>query len=74
MSPSVFAKCRIGYWHALLKLMRNRYPDIKVRLIEGLSGDLKALVNARQLDVAIIFSDDVDPQWAIQPLVKEQMF
>ncbi|MCB5976905.1 hypothetical protein KIH72_020090, partial [Acinetobacter baumannii] len=26
------------------------------------------------LDVAIIFSDDVDPQWAIQPLVKEQMF
>ncbi len=43
--------------------MRNRYPDIKVRLIEGLSGDLKALVNARQLDVAIIFSDDVDPQW-----------
>lgn len=54
--------------------MRNRYPDIKVRLIEGLSGDLKALVNARQLDVAIIFSDDVDPQWAIQPLVKEQIF
>lgn len=43
--------------------MRSRYPDIKVRLIEGLSGDLKALVNARQLDVAIIFSDDVDPQW-----------
>ncbi|WP_335977266.1 LysR family transcriptional regulator [Acinetobacter calcoaceticus] len=69
-SPSVAAVIGTHF----LKLMRNRYPDIKVRLIEGLSGDLKALVNARQLDVAIIFSDDVDPQWAIQPLVKEQMF
>ncbi|MHD0444700.1 LysR family transcriptional regulator, partial [Klebsiella pneumoniae] len=69
-SPSVAAVIGTHF----LKLMRNRYPAITVRLIEGLSGDLKALVNARQLDVAIIFSDDVDPQWAIQPLVKEQMF
>lgn len=69
-SPSVAAVIGTHF----LKLMRNRYPDIKVRLIEGLSGDLKALVNARQLDVAIIFRDDVDPQWAIQSLVKEQIF
>lgn len=57
-----------------LKAMAERYPDIKVHLVESLSGNLVQLINARQLDVAIIFSQDVDKNWSLQPLVSESMF
>lgn len=58
----------------LMKLMAERYPDIKIHLVESLSGNLANLVNSRQLDIAIIFTQDVDSQWSVQPLLKEQMF
>ena len=58
----------------LMNLMSKRYPDIKVHLVESLSGNLATLVNSRQLDIAIIFTQDVDPSWSVQPLLKEPMF
>ena len=58
----------------LMNLMSKRYPDIKVHLVESLSGNLATLVNSRQLDIAIIFTQDVDPGWSVQPLLKEPMF
>ena len=58
----------------LMTLMSKRYPDIKIHLVESLSGNLANLINSRQLDIAIIFTNDVDPQWSVQPLLKEQMF
>ena len=70
MSPSLASVLGVP----LMQLMQTRYPDIKVHLVESLSGNLSHLVNARQLDLAIIFTQDVDPQWAIQPLLEEQMF
>ncbi len=70
MSPSLASVLGVP----LMQLMQSRYPDIKVHLVESLSGNLSHLVNARQLDLAIIFTKDVDPQWSIQPLLEEQMF
>ncbi len=32
--------------------MRKRYPDVRLRLVESLSGHLAQLLNARQLDLA----------------------
>ena len=58
----------------LMKLMSERYPDIKIHLVESLSGNLANLVSSRQLDIAMVFSKDVDSQWSVQPLLKEQMF
>jgi len=58
----------------LMKLMSERYPDIKIHLVESLSGNLANLVSSRQLDIAIVFTKDVDSQWSVQPLLKEQMF
>ncbi|MCU4414441.1 LysR family transcriptional regulator [Acinetobacter sp. WU_MDCI_Axc73] len=58
----------------LVKLMSERYPDIHLEIVETLSGNLIQSVNSRQLDLAIIFTDEVDKQWSIQPLVKEQMY
>ncbi|MHA3053742.1 LysR family transcriptional regulator [Acinetobacter sp. ANC 4633] len=58
----------------LMKLMSERYPDIRLEIVETLSGNLIQAINSRQLDLAIIFTNEIDKQWAIQPLVKEQMY
>ncbi|RLZ06620.1 LysR family transcriptional regulator [Acinetobacter sp. 2JN-4] len=58
----------------LMKLMSERYPDIRLEMIETLSGNLIQAINSRQLDLAIIFTNEVDRQWSIQPLVREQMY
>ena len=57
-----------------LKVMAERYPDIKVHLVESLSGNLVQLINSRRLDAAIIFSQDVDKNWSVQALASESMF
>lgn len=69
-SPSIAAVVGVPF----MTLMSERYPDIKIHLVESLSGNLSNLINSRQLDIAIIFTKDVDPNWAVQPLLKEQMF
>ncbi|MCL6248795.1 LysR family transcriptional regulator [Acinetobacter sp. ANC 4945] len=69
-SPSIASVLGIPF----MQLMSQRYPDIKIHLVESLSGNLTNLVNSRQLDIAIIFTQDVDVNWAVQPLLKEQMF
>ncbi|ENV69941.1 LysR family transcriptional regulator [Acinetobacter towneri] len=69
-SPSIASVIGIPF----MQLMSERYPDIKIHLVESLSGNLTNLVNSRQLDIAIIFTQDVDVNWAVQPLLKEQMF
>lgn len=57
-----------------LKIMAERYPDIKVHVVESLSGNLVQLINLRQLDAAIIFSHDVNKNWALQALASESMY
>lgn len=39
----------------LMKLMSERYPDIRLEIVETLSGNLIQSINSRQLDIAIIF-------------------
>ena len=58
----------------LMKLMSERYPDIRLEIVETLSGNLIQSINSRQLDIAIIFTNEIDKQWSIQPLVREQMY
>ena len=54
--------------------MRARYPEIRVRLVETLSGNLTALINRRQLDLAIIFQAERAKRWSLRPLLEERLF
>ncbi|MDB9681115.1 LysR family transcriptional regulator, partial [Acinetobacter baumannii] len=47
----------------LMKLMSERYPDIRLEIVETLSGNLIQSINSRQLDIAIIFTNEIDKQW-----------
>jgi len=54
--------------------MTSRYPDIRVRLVGSLSTNLTAMVNARQLDMAVLFETTMPSHGATVPLVEERLF
>ena len=57
-----------------LKAMRERDPEVRLHLVEGLSGHLEGLLNARQLDLAILFKVEAARRWSVMPLLREQLF
>ena len=38
----------------LMQAMRARYPDVRLHMVESLSGHLSTMLNARQLDLAVL--------------------
>lgn len=51
----------------LINAMRERYPDIQLHLVEMLSGHLATQLNARQIDLAILFQLEGGKRWSITP-------
>jgi LysR family tcuABC transcriptional regulator len=58
----------------LLQAMHIRYPDIRLHFVEALSGHLGNMLNARQLDLAIVFQPDTARRWHLSPLLDEKLF
>ncbi|AOB31943.1 LysR family transcriptional regulator [Bordetella sp. H567] len=58
----------------LLSAMRERYPTVRVRIIEGLTSHLAALLNSRQLDLALLFEANDPKRWSVTPLLDERLF
>lgn len=58
----------------LIQAMRDRYPDVRFHLVESLSGHLATMLNARQLDLAIVFGAESGRRWTIEPLLEEKLF
>ncbi|AHV94344.1 bacterial regulatory helix-turn-helix, lysR family protein [Bordetella holmesii ATCC 51541] len=57
-----------------MRAMRQRYPDVRLRLVESLSGHLSTMLNARQLDLAIVFQTETARRWSVMPLLDESLF
>ncbi len=58
----------------LISAMRERYPDVRLHMVESLSGHLTAMLNARQLDLAILFNAKTGRRWGVMPLLEEKLF
>ena len=58
----------------LMQAMRSRYPEVRLHLVESLSGHLATMLNARQLDLAVIFGADSGRRWSVLPLLDERLF
>ncbi|MBB1629604.1 LysR substrate-binding domain-containing protein [Cupriavidus sp. UME77] len=58
----------------LMRAMRERYPDVRLHMVESLSGHLSAMLNARQLDLAVLFDTVVARRWSVTPLLEETLF
>lgn len=57
-----------------LQAMNERYPDIRLHLVEALSGHLADMLNGRLLDLAIVFHAETARRWSIMPLLDEPLF
>ncbi|HEX2545295.1 MAG TPA: LysR substrate-binding domain-containing protein [Ramlibacter sp.] len=58
----------------LMLAMRERYPDVRLHMVESLSGHLSQMLNARQLDLAVLFDTDPARRWSVTPLLEEKLF
>ncbi|KAF1050055.1 LysR family transcriptional regulator [Xylophilus sp.] len=58
----------------LMRAMQARYPDVRLHMVEALSGHLATMLNARQIDLAVIFQTDVPRRWSVTPLLDEKLF
>ncbi|QKD42101.1 LysR family transcriptional regulator (plasmid) [Alicycliphilus denitrificans] len=65
----------------LMKAMRERYPDIRLHLVEGMSGHLTTMLNARELDLAMLFDAQESSHqmaarrlWQSHPLLSEDLY
>jgi LysR family tcuABC transcriptional regulator len=65
----------------MIQAMRNRYPDVRLHMVESMSGHLGDMLNARQLDLAVLFDsrrylqDAIDKhRWQVQPLLEEDLY
>ena len=45
----------------LMRALRERYPDVRLHMVESLSGHLTSMLNARQLDLAVLFDSHLLP-------------
>lgn len=59
---------------AFMRAMRERYPDVRLRMVESLSGHLSGMLNARQIDLAILFQSDNIKRFSATPLLDERLF
>jgi LysR family transcriptional regulator, regulatory protein for tcuABC len=54
--------------------LRERYPGVRLHLVESLSGHLSDMLNARRLDLAVLFKADDARRWSVMPLLQERLF
>lgn len=70
MAPSTASKLGIPFIHA----MQENYADVRLHVVESLSGNLERMINTRQIDLAVVFQKDKILRWSARPILEEQLF
>ncbi|HEX5094126.1 MAG TPA: LysR substrate-binding domain-containing protein [Burkholderiales bacterium] len=58
----------------LVRRIRERYPNILLNVVEGMSGHLGQMMRLGQLDLAVLFASDVALDMTVAPLLDEELF
>ncbi|HEY1608545.1 MAG TPA: LysR family transcriptional regulator [Paraburkholderia sp.] len=58
----------------LLIAMRERHPQLRVHLVEALSGHLATMLDARQVDLALVARGNATRPWSVRPLIDERIY
>lgn len=70
MAPSTASILGIPFIHA----MQENYADVRLHVVESLSGNLERMITTRQIDLAIVFQKDKILRWSARPILEEQLF
>lgn len=58
----------------LMNAIRQQYPGILLNVVEGMSGHIAQMMRLGQLDLAILFSNDVSSKLDATALLEEELF
>ncbi len=58
----------------LVELMRERYPEIDLHFVDGMSGDILAWLLEGRLDLAVLYESDSPLPVAATPLVEDDLY
>lgn len=70
MAPSTASVLGVAFMQA----MRTRYPEVRLHMVESLSGYLAAMLSARQIDLAVLFREEPAQRFSLMPLLDERLF
>ncbi|EGJ7534063.1 tricarballylate utilization LysR family transcriptional regulator TcuR [Salmonella enterica subsp. enterica serovar Thompson] len=70
MAPSTASILGIPFIHA----MQENYADVRLHVVESLSGNLERMINTRQIDLAVVFQKDKILRWSARSILEEQLF
>lgn len=70
MAPSTASILGIPFIHA----MQENYADVRLHVVESLSGNLERMINTRQIDLAVVFQKDKILRWSARPILEEKLF
>ncbi len=70
IAPSTASILGIPFIHA----MQENYADVRLHVVESLSGNLERMINTRQIDLAVVFQKDKILRWSARPILEEQLF
>ncbi|WP_392393221.1 LysR family transcriptional regulator [Paraburkholderia caledonica] len=70
MAPSTASVLGVAFMQA----MRTRYPEVRLHMVESLSGYLASMLSARQIDLAVLFREDPAQRLSLMPLLDERLF
>ena len=57
-----------------IRAMRERYPEVRLKLVESLSGNLTTMLGTRQLDLRIAYGGVPAERGTVIPLLEERLF
>lgn len=58
----------------LMRRIHQKYPGILLNVVEGMSGHIAQMMRLGQLDLAILFTNDVSTKLDATPLLDEELF
>ncbi|WP_424627779.1 LysR substrate-binding domain-containing protein [Bradyrhizobium sp. SYSU BS000235] len=58
----------------LMRRIHEKYPGILLNVVEGMSGHIAQMIRLGQLDLAILFVNDVSSKLDATPLLEEELF
>lgn len=70
MAPSTASVLGLPF----IKAMRESYADVRLHIIETLSGNLARMITTRQLDLAVVFQQDKITRWSARAVLEERLF
>lgn len=70
MAPSTASVLGMPFINA----MRESYSDVRLHVVESLSGNLERMINTRQIDLAVVFQKEKILRWSARPILEERLF